>query len=100
MTVLHALYNSIKALEIFPYEAADSQVLGDGLVRSVILYITRSRTSNRNIVNVGYGCVGYLALQNICDIVMEYRNRICPTHWKCNQAKRSEGCLHQSKYSH
>src|SRR6267154_1178360 len=24
---------------------------------------------------------------------MEYRNRICPTHWKCNQAKRYERCL-------
>ena len=62
MTVLYALYNSIKALEIFPYEAADSWVLGGGLIRTVVLYVTRSRTSNRNIVDVGYGCVGYLAL--------------------------------------
>src|SRR6267154_4420707 len=93
MTVLHALYNSIKTLEIFPYEVADSRVLGDCLVRTIVLYITHSRTSNRNIVDVGYGCVGYLALQNICDVVMEYRNRIRPTHWKSNQAKRSEGCL-------
>src|SRR6267154_3035931 len=93
MTVLHALYNSIKTLEIFPYEVADSRVLGDCLVRTVVLYIARSRTSNRYIVDVGYGRVGYLALQNICDVVMEYGNRIRPTHWKCNQAKHSEGCL-------
>src|SRR6267154_2910633 len=30
---------------------------------------------------------------------MEYRNRICPTHWKCNQAKHSEGCLKRSVIS-
>ena len=60
-TVLDALYDAIEALELFPDEAADSQVLRDLLLTSIREQVPHCGSTDWNIVNI-WNC-GFQDLQ-------------------------------------
>ena len=62
----------VEALKVFPYEATDAQVLGDPLFAAVGLDVARSRAMDWYVVNIRYGSVRYLGLENVSEVVMKY----------------------------
>ena len=79
-TVFHALYDSVEVLEMFPDEAANKWIFGNGFIRSVGLDIACRRTFQRNIVDIRNRNVHDFGLQDKRDVIVKYQNGIGPTH--------------------
>src|ERR1700734_598615 len=77
--VFQPLSDSIQVLEMLPHESPDSWVFWYGFVRSILVLIHRTRSPDRYIINIRYGYMRNFLSQDICDIVMEDWDRICPT---------------------
>ena len=85
------LNHAVEALEVFPYEATDAQVLGDLLFAAIGLDVAHSRAMDWYVINIRYGSVGYLGLENVSEVVMKYWYRISPSHQKGHESKCTEG---------
>jgi hypothetical protein len=96
MAILHALDHSIKSLEVFPNEVTNSGILRNCFVCAVVGDVVSRGTADRYVVYEGNGGVGDFGLKDICDIVMEDRYRICPTHRKGDKLHCAEGRLEHS----
>ena len=72
--ILDSLDNTIEALEVFPNESANSQVLGYVLIGSVGQNVSLRGSADWNIINIRHRDFQYLRLENIGDVIMEYWN--------------------------
>lgn len=88
--VLHPLNDSVGALEVFPNKSPDAGVVRVHLVAAIGCLVSRGQTTNGNIVDERYRRVGDLGLEDMSDIVMENWYRVCPSHWKGDEAMGPE----------
>ena len=91
--VLHALYDSVEVLEMFPDEAANARIFGNCFVRSIGLDISCRRTFEGNIVDIRNRDMRDFRLQDESDVVVEDRDGVGPTHREGDEALCSERCL-------
>jgi hypothetical protein len=102
-TVLHPLDNAIHALEIFPYESVNSLVFGNGLEFIVWKDIAGCGAFNQNIIDIGNGDMWYLGLDDVRDVIVEYRNGVSPSHQQSCESESTqwtpEGCEVARRFS-
>jgi hypothetical protein len=65
------LYDSIEALEVFPYEMSNAAVGRNSFEGTVFLLVIRSRPFNRYIVDIRYSEVWNFGLKNMGYIVVK-----------------------------
>ena len=92
-TILHALHNVIHVFKVFSDKSMYSGVFRNGFKGSNVLYVVRFGSFDRYIVDIENGDMWNFGLQDIGDIVVEYRDRIGPTHRKSNESKHAKGGL-------
>jgi hypothetical protein len=61
-------------LEVFPYKSLDSWVLWDGFIQAIAEEIARRWAFNWNVIDIRDCVVRDLWLEDVGDIVVEYRN--------------------------
>ena len=72
---------------MLPNEAVDAAVLWDGLEGAVGGLVSRCRTTNGDIVNVGDCVLGNLQLKDVHHVVVEDGDCVSPTHWEFGEMK-------------
>jgi hypothetical protein len=92
-TVLHLLDDVIHALEMLPYESANSLVFGNSLEFIVWKDIAGCGAFNQNVINIGNGDMWYLRSEDVRDIIMEYQNGVSPSHWQSCESESAEWTL-------
>src|SRR6267378_5498113 len=92
-TVFHALYDAIHTLEMFPYKSPNFQVFGNSLAFAVRKDILCRGAFNRYVVDIGNGDMRHLGSEDVRDVIVEYRNRISPSHWQGCESECSEWTL-------
>ena len=98
-TILHALYDTVDALEVFPDKAAYSWVFRDCLEIAIGKDIAQSRSIDRDVIDISYGSVGNLGLQDVSYVVMKDRHGTGLAHGKYRESKGTEGGLEGGKIS-
>ena len=83
----------VEVLKVLPDEAADPAVLRDCLEGPVGGLVSRCRTSDRDIVNVGDRVLGNLWLKDVRHIIVEDGDSISPTHWQFGETEGAIWCL-------
>ena len=82
---------------MLPDEAADAAVLQDCLEGAIWPLIHSCGAMDGHVVNVGNVELRNLWLKDMCDIIMENRNSIGPTHGQLRKAectiRRLEHCI-------
>ena len=71
-TILHALYNAVQSLEMFPDEPMNTGVFRNHLIQTVVQDISGGRTTNWDIVDVQDGSIQNFQLKDVGDIFMKY----------------------------
>jgi hypothetical protein len=61
-------------LEVLPYKESYSGIAVDHRISAVVIVIVGFWTFNRNIVYIRDGNVGYFFMENMGDIIVEYRD--------------------------
>ena len=89
-TILYLLNNPIGALEVFLDKLPDARIVGVHLVGRLRRVKMRRWAMEGNVVDEGYRSVGNLRLQDMSNIVMEDRHRVCPTHRQSDEAMCAE----------
>ena len=92
---------------MLPDEAADPAVLWDCLEGAVGSLVSRCRTMNGDIVDVGDRVLGNLRLKDVHYIVVEDGDSVSPTHWEFCETQGAvwglesgvvAGCLSESAF--
>ena len=78
--ILDTLHNSIEVLEVFPDKTADARIVWYAFFGAVWKEILLRRTSDWNVVDIRDSSVRDFGLKYAGDVVMEYRNRVGPSH--------------------
>ena len=78
--ILDALHDSIEVLEVFPDKTANAQIVQYAFFGAVRKEILLCRTSDWNVIDIRDSSVGDFGLEYAGDIVMEYWNRVGPSH--------------------
>ena len=74
------LDNAVEVLKVLPDEAADPAVLWDCLEGAIGGLVSRCRTSDGDIIDVGDRVMGNLQLKDVHHIIVEDGNSVSPTH--------------------
>jgi len=76
-----AVKDAIYVIGMLPNKAADLAVSGDGLVPTVLKFVTSCWSFDASVVQKGHCRVRDLSLKNEDNIAMEYRNSAGPPLW-------------------
>ena len=72
---------------MLPDEAADPAVLWDCLEGAISSLVSRCRTMNGDVVDVGDRVLGNLQLKDVHYIVVEDGDSVSPTHWEFGETE-------------
>ena len=87
-SVAHPRYDSIQVLEVLPDESTDTTVLGENFAA-----VVTSWSLDWYVVDVGHRKLGDFGLEDIRDVVVEYRYRVRPTHGQRRESHCTVRCL-------
>ena len=78
---------------MFPDKAVDTAVLRDCLEGAISGLVSRCRTTNGDVVDVGDHVLRNLRLKDMCHIVVEDGDVVSPTHQEFGETKGAVWCL-------
>ena len=95
--VLHPLNHPIEALKVLPHKPSYAGVVGVRLEAAVRKFVSGRWAPNRDIVDERNGGVWDLWLEDVCDVVVEDRDRICPSHGQGDESVGAERGLERGE---
>jgi len=76
-----AMEDAIDVVEVFPHELVDKGVVGSGGEAAVVSLVTRGRTFDAAVIDVGPGNIRDFGLEEEGDVLMEDRASVRPALW-------------------